>query len=335
MNKLSNNPVYYISLAYQKTAAMTAAVKLDLFTKIGNDHLSVEQIANMTNASPRGMRILCDILCVIGLLEKNVDCYHLSPDAKRFLDRTSPECVADIINFLASPEIIAFVMNDPTSYVISGGASGLTSISADNPIWVKFAEAMIPFVSVTAKRTAAYMARRAITPRRVLDIAAGHGLFGIEAAKMATKATVTAVDWDNVLMVARKNADSAGLTDRYQTICGNAFEVDWGDNYDLILLPNILHHFNQGECVQLLGKAKKSLAVDGSVFVIDIMPNPDRISPPEPAAFAFLMLATTPHGDAYTCDEYEAMARSAGLMPAGSKPLLPTPQTLLELKVIA
>jgi len=334
MNKLSNNPVYDISLAYQKTAAMTAAIKLDIFTKIGNDHLSVEQIANMTNASPRGVRILCDFLCVIGLLEKNTNLYNLSVEAKRFLDRTSPNCMADVIDFLAAPEIVSFIMDDPRAYVIAGGASGLANISPDNPVWVRFAQAMVPFVSITAKRTAAYIARRAMQPRKVLDIAAGHGLFGIEVANMVSDASVMAIDWDNVLAVARKNADSAGLTDRYQTTSGNAFEVDWGDNYDLILLPNILHHFDQGECVQLLGKAKKSLAIDGSVFVIDIMPNPDRISPPEQAAFAFLMLATTPQGDAYTCAEYETMARAAGLTPAGSRPLLPTPQTLLELKAL-
>jgi len=167
----------------------------------------------------------------------------------------------------------------------------------------------------------------------VLDIAAGHGLFGIEVANVISEALIMAIDWANVLEVARKNADLAGLADRYKTASGNAFEIDWGISYDLILLPNILHHFDQDGCVQLLCKAKDSLSIDGSIFVIDIMPNPDRISPPEQAAFAFLMLATTPHGDAYTCAEYEAMAGTVGLTLVDSMQLLPTPQTLLEFKL--
>ena len=331
-SKISDNPIYEISLSYQKTAALQAAIKLDIFTKIGDQNLSAEQISSSTGASLRGVRILCDFLCVISLLEKNKIFYNLSPEAKRFLDRKSPHCLADIINYLAAPEIISLIMNDPTSYVIKGGASGLTNISPDNPVWVRFAKAMVPFASITAKRTAAYIAKKAMQLRKVLDIAAGHGLFGIEAAKVASDAIVTAIDWFNVLEVAKRNAELAGLADRYKTMNGNVFEIDWGNGYDLILLPNILHHFDHNGCSRLLGKAKNSLSIDGSVFVIDIMPNPDRISPPEQAAFAFLMLATTPQGDAYTCAEYEMMAKTAGLTLVDSMQLLPTPQTLMEFK---
>ena len=333
MNKLSNNPVYDISLSYQKTAAMKAAIELDIFTKISDQNLSVEQISDITGASLRGVRILCDFLCAIGLLEKNKNLYNLSMEAKRFLDRTSPHYIGDVIDFLAAPEIVSMITDDPKSYVIKGGSSGLTKISPESPVWVKFARAMIPFASVAAKRTTAYIAKKSMQPRKVLDVAAGHGLFGIEVANAIKDALVTAIDWENVLAVARRNADLAGMADRYKTTSGNALEIDWGDNYDLILLPNILHHFDQDGCIHLLGKAKDSLSIDGSVFVIDLMPNPDRISPPEQAAFAFRMLATTPSGDAYTCAEYETMARVAGLTLVDSMRLLPTPQTLLEFKL--
>lgn len=332
MDKISNNPVYDISLSYQKTAALNAAIKLDIFTNIGNRCLSVEQISDVTGGSLRGVRILCDFLCVIGLLEKNTNLYNLSVDAKRFLDRASPHCLADIIDFLAAPEIVSLIMNDPPSYVITGGVSGLSNLSPENPVWIRFSRAMVPFASVTAKRTAAFISSRSIHPRKVLDIAAGHGLFGIEVANVISDASVMAIDWANVLELAKGNADLAGLANRYKTTSGNAFEVDWGDNYDLILLPNILHHFDQDGCVRMLSKAKESLSIDGSVFVIDIMPNPDRVSPPEQAAFAFLMLATTPNGDAYTCAEYETMAGVAGLTLVDSMQLLPTPQTLLQFR---
>lgn len=334
MNKISNNPVYDISLSYQKTAAMKAAIELDIFTNIGNRCLSAEQISDITGASQRGVRILCDFLCAIGLLGKNTNLYNLSAEAKRFLDRTSPNYLGDVIDFLAAPEIVSMIIDDPSSYVIRGGASELTKISQESPVWVKFAQAMIPFASVAAKRTIAYIAKKAMQPRRVLDVAAGHGLFGIEVANVIKDALVTAIDWENVLAVARRNADLAGVADRYITMSGDAFDIDWGNNYDLVLLPNILHHFNQDGCVHLLSKAKDSLSVDGSVFVIDIMPNPDRISPPEQAAFAFRMLATTPQGDAHTCAEYETMAKAAGLTLAGTMQLLPTHQSLMEFKLL-
>lgn len=334
MHTLSENPVYDISLSYQKTAAMKAAIELDIFTKIGSGSLAAEQISDLTGTSPRGIRILCDFLCVIGLLEKKTNLYNLSMEAKRFLDRNSPHCIADIVDFYAAPEIVSLVMHEPLSYVRAGEALGLTDVSPANPVWVKFARAMIPFASITAKRTAAYVKKKAMNPHKVLDVAAGHGLFGIELAKVVRDAFIVAIDGDGVLQLSRRNADAAGLTHRYKTISGNAFNVDWGDNYDLILLSNILHHFDQNECVRLLNKAKDALSGDGALFVIDIMPNSDRISPPEQAAFAYLMLATTPKGDAYTCDEYEMMAKKAGLTLIDSSKLLPTPQTLLKFKMV-
>lgn len=333
MNPLSNNPVYDVSLSYQKTAALSAAISLDIFTIIGGNRLSAKQIAQACDGALRGVRILCDFLCVTGLMEKNDDLYHLPDDARRFLDRSSPACLADIMNFFAAPETITQVMSDPVSYVKAGGASGLTNVSSDNPVWVKFALAMVPFSSVEAKRTAAYMAKRGIKPRHILDVAAGHGLFGIEAAKSSPDTFVTAIDWANVLEIARKNASAASLSGRYKTISGNAFDVEWGTGYDVILLPNILHHFNPDGCVRLLAKAKESLCEGGCVMIIEMIPNPDRISPPEPAVFAFLMLATTPEGDAYTAGEYEEMARKAGFIPVNATRLLPTPVTLLEFKV--
>lgn len=331
-NKIADNPVFEISLSYQKTAALVAAIKLDIFTKIGDQSLSAEQISSSIGASTRGVRILCDFLCVIAILEKKSNLYNLSTEAKRFLDKKSTYCLADTVDFLAAPEIISLTMNDPTSYVLKGGSSGLASIAPDNPVWVKFAKAMVPAASLTAKRTAAYIAKKSLKPRKVLDIAAGHGLFGIEVANAVSDAVVMAIDWANVLEEAKKNAEKAGLANRYNTMSGNAFEINWDDDYDLILFPNILHYFDRDKCVYLLGKAKNSLAKNGSVLVIDFMPNPDRISPPQQATFAFLMLSTSPQGDAYTYDEFEIMAKDAGLTLTDSMQLLPTPETLLEFK---
>src|SRR5207247_1296378 len=70
-------------------------------------------------------------------------------------------------------------------------------------------------------------------PWKVLDIAAGHGLFGITLARYNPKAEIVAVDWKNVLAVAEENARAAGIADRFQTLPGSAFEVDYGSGYDL------------------------------------------------------------------------------------------------------
>jgi 2-polyprenyl-3-methyl-5-hydroxy-6-metoxy-1,4-benzoquinol methylase len=81
-------------------------------------------------------------------------------------------------------------------------------------------------------------------PVRVLDIAAGHGLFGIEIAKQHDSAEIVALDWAPVLEVAKANARAAGVIDRFTTIPGSAFDVDYVGPYDIVLLTNFLHHFD-------------------------------------------------------------------------------------------
>jgi predicted nicotinamide N-methyase len=321
--------VFETAMAYQKTAALTAAVKLDLFSLIGKGSTTVDALASAIDASPRGLRILCDYLTVIGLLQKQGATYSLTPEARRFLDRSSPLAMGDCVDFLAAPEMLALVLDDPVSYVRRGGADGLSVIAADHPVWVRFARAMAPFAALTAKRVAGYVATLPQPPRTVLDVATGHGLYGIEVARALPAASVTAVDWAGVLAIARENAKAAGVDDRYRTVVGSAFDVDWGGGFDLVLLANILHYFDRETCVALLRRARSSLSPAGRIFGVEFVPNSDRVSPPVQAAFAFFMLATCPSGDAYTLDDLDEIARAAGFRGATARPLSPTTQTLV------
>jgi hypothetical protein len=56
MNDHSENPVFDIAMAYQKTAALIAAVKLDVFSAIGAKTVSLDELVTRTNASRRGLR---------------------------------------------------------------------------------------------------------------------------------------------------------------------------------------------------------------------------------------------------------------------------------------
>jgi ubiquinone/menaquinone biosynthesis C-methylase UbiE len=155
----------------------------------------------------------------------------------------------------------------------------------------------------------------------VLDIAAGHGMWGIAFAKKFPNAHIVALDWAPVLEVARENARAFGVADRFSTIAGSAFDVDLGANYDVVLLPNFLHHFNAADCVKLLKRVHAALRPGGHVAIVEFVPNPDRISPPPSAGFSLVMLATTPEGDAYTFAELADMLKQAGFETATQQSL--------------
>jgi 2-polyprenyl-3-methyl-5-hydroxy-6-metoxy-1,4-benzoquinol methylase len=321
------NFVNRLFFGYQNAAALKAALELDVFTGIGSGALDAAALAAKHDASPRGIAALCDSLVVMGFLEKSSAGYSLTPDAAVFLDRKSPACIAGIHEFMASPELVAMMFEDPAGAVRRGGTPGLANISPDNPIWIRFAKSMGPFMELDAKLVADHAGEP--PPRRVLDIAASHGLFGLAFARRFPDCHVTGLDWGAVVAVARENANAAGVGDRYHTIVGSAFEVDWGKGYDIVLLPNFLHHFDRAGCAKILHLAHAALAPNGRVAIVEWVPNEDRVSPPVPALFAMTMLLSTPSGATYTGAELSAMLTEAKFEPPEIIPLLPTPLTLV------
>ena len=314
-------------LAYQQTAAIKAAVELDLFSEIAKGNATAESIAQRIGAAVRGVRILCDYLTVRGHLEKQGDQFRLTPSTAAFLDRTAPSWMGSVVDYLAAPEMMDLFLKNPVAYVRSGGSIGLANNAPDHPIWVKFARAMGPSRVALATKIAFELAVSA--PRKVLDVAAGHGMFGIALARAVTDAEITAIDWQAVLSVARENAEAAGVSGRYHTVAGSAFDADWGSGFDLVLLANFLHQFDRDACVTLLRKARESLGSGGRAVAVEFLLNEDRVSPRFSAMFAFQMLGSTPRGEAHTAREFEDMGRAAGFGKVIERPLLPTPQSLV------
>jgi 2-polyprenyl-3-methyl-5-hydroxy-6-metoxy-1,4-benzoquinol methylase len=329
VSEITPAPIIDAVLGFRDTAAMQAALALDLFSLLGEGVATPAALAARTGASERGLRILCDFLVVKGLVGKRDGQYALSPSSAVFLDRHSPAYMGSVADFLASPEMMALWLDDPVAYVRQGGSLGLANMAADNPIWIKFAKAMVPLVIGSAEGLAAEVATWPKPPRKVLDIAAGHGFFGILVARAVPGASIVALDWAAVLELAERNAAEAGIADRYATLAGSAFDVDWGRDYDLVLLPNFLHHFDHETCVLLLRKARASLAPGGRVVAVEFVPDEERVTPPWPAAFAMMMLATTQRGDAYTAKELAQMARDAGFSGARVRPIPPSPASLV------
>ena len=299
--------------SYQRTAALKAAIELEVFSGIGEGKTTAQALAERSKASKRGMRILCDYLTVIGLLTKQGDAYGLTSDAAAFLDKRSPAYLGGIVNFLTHPTIVDG-FKDLTAVVRKGGTiiSEQGTVSPDNPIWVEFARSMMPMMYPAAQWMAQLAGAAEGKKWKVLDIAAGHGVFGITIAKQNPNAEIVAVDWKAVLEVASENAQRAGVADRHRTIAGSAFDVDFGTGYDLVLLTNFLHHFDPPTCEKLLRRVHAALAPGGRTMTLEFVTNEDRVSPPMPAGFSLIMLAGTAAGDAYTFAEIDRMFRNAG-----------------------
>jgi len=306
--------VYETLNAYQNTAALKAAIELDLFTAIGQGADTVAPLAKRCRGTERGIRILCDYLTIIGFLTKTEGRYGLTIESTKFLDRRSPDYQGTSSGFLALPETVDTFMH-LTETIRTGRppmGQGEGSVSHENPIWVDFARSMAPLTIPVAEEIASAIHADSAQKWKVLDIAAGHGMFGITVAKRNPNAEIFAQDWPQVLEVAAENAKVADITQRYHRLPGSAFDVEFGEGYDVILLTNFLHHYDAPTNEGLLRKIRKAISPQGTLVTMDWVPNPDRVTPKRAASFSMMMLGMTPGGDAYTFTEYDQMFRNAG-----------------------
>ncbi|HEX3183748.1 MAG TPA: class I SAM-dependent methyltransferase [Pyrinomonadaceae bacterium] len=316
--------------AHQRTEALKAAIELDVFTAIAEGNATAADIAQRCQASEKGIRVLCDYLTIMGMLTKQGKNYALTVDSAVFLDKRSPAYLGGAVAFLGHP-MVAGAAKNMTEAVRKGGTAMPEdgTIGPDNPVWVTFARGMAALMDLPSQLLAKLVDPQGDRKLKILDIAAGHGLFGIAFAKNNPNVEVTALDWKAVLEVAKENAQKAGVADRHKTIEGSAFDVDFGAGYDLVLLTNFLHHFDPPTCETLLRKVHAALADGGRAVTLEFIPNEDRVTPPDSAGFSMMMLLSTPSGDAYTFAELERMAANAGFSRSTLHPLPPTFQQVV------
>ncbi len=213
----SPNIVFDTLQAYQRSVALKAGIDLDLFTAIAEGSHSLSAIAARIKASEKGTRVLCDFLTILGFLAKQGQEYALTPDSAAFLDRRSPAYLGTMANFLMNPQV-ARMLENITDVIRHGGAlpSNHGALEPENAMWVEFARSMASMMRMPAELIAKMFAGS--SPIKILDISAGHGMYGIAFARHNPNAKVVGLDWGNVLEVAKENAQKAGVADRYSTI---------------------------------------------------------------------------------------------------------------------
>jgi 2-polyprenyl-3-methyl-5-hydroxy-6-metoxy-1,4-benzoquinol methylase len=313
--------------AHQRTNSLRAAIELKLFTAIANGAKTPEALAPVCGASEKGLRILCDFLTVVGFLTKDESGYSNTADSQLFLVQGSPAYMGGMANFLFHPFV-----EKGLSHILDAVRLGGTvlpaegTVSEDNPVWIDFARGMAPLTLPAAALIAELTATPG--PVKVLDIAAGHGMFGITIAKRNPAAEIYALDWKNVLAVAHENATKLGVVDRWHAIEGDAFTADCGTDYDLVLVTNFVHHFDIPTNVTLLKKLHTAMKPGATLAILEMAVNDDRVSPPGAALFAMTMLTSTRSGDAFSRRELESMCVQAGFQAATHHEVTHTPSTV-------
>jgi len=299
---------------FMGSAALKAALDLEVFTHIAHGATTPEQLAAAKETTPRAMRILCDSLVAFGVLSKSGGHYSLPPASAMLLVKGSPAYMGAMSRIMGSP--VVWEAAGKLTDIVKAGHSLLDNgaEAPDNPFWQEFSRASRQVATIigpmVAEVAAELFARGG--PKKILDIASGSGMYGFSALKRFPEARLVSMDWPGVLKLAEPTAAQMGLKDRVEFRPGDIFNDDLGAGYDLVLAVNIYHHFSLDKCAELSRRLYAATAPGGALTLVDLVPDDRREKDRFALTFALTMLIWTQDGDTYTLPEYRRVLEAAG-----------------------
>lgn len=253
------------AMSYQ---TMSTAVRLGIFDALAERPQSAGELATQLGAQERGVDMLLQALAATGyVVARNGHYTNSAMTSKWLVDN-------EAFNGRA---IMAFW--DDALATLWPGADGVIR-SGQRPIdiyeWIEsdpdrnrsFQETLV----VTALSSGPAAVKKLDLPpsaTRLLDVGGGHGLFAILACREYPNLKATILDRPAALEVAARYVADYDMADRVELVAGDLWEVDWGKEYDAILLFNLIHHFDMATNAQLLRKAAVALRHGGKVAILD------------------------------------------------------------------
>jgi len=297
---------------YVPTLMLEAAVRHRVFDVLDSGPKTLKETAAVTGASERGLRAVMNVMVGLDFLAKEGDRYALTPESAAFLVSTKPSFQGGILRH-TSEQLIPNWLKLNEIVATGKPAAAVNQEGAGSEFFAEFVADIFPMSYPAAQALGAHLALGdAGSSVRVLDLAAGSGVWGIGVAQSSPRVTVTAVDWPEVLPITKKMVGRFGLSDRFSFVAGDLDSADFGKGHNIATLGHILHSEGEARSRSLLKKTFDALAPGGTIAIQEFLVNSDRTGPVVSLLFAGNMLVNTDDGDTYSFEEISAWLKEAG-----------------------
>ncbi len=296
-----------ISGGYWQASTLHAAVKLDVFSAIGEVASSAADVARKVGADPRATAMLLSALAAMDLLATDGEVFRNTEESRRFLVRSSPDYVGFIIRH---HQHLVDGWNRLGEAVRTGRPVRAASLFEDDEVRGNFLMGMFNLASLLAPQ----VARRVDLTgrRRLLDLGGGPGTYAIHFCRQYKSLEAVVFDRPETRPIAEKIIARFGLEGRIRFQGGDYRDGPLPDGFDVVWVSHILHAENPATCAVLLAAVHAALKPGGMVLIHDFLLNDNLDGPLFPALFSLNMLQGTEGGQAYSRGQVEAMLMAAG-----------------------
>jgi ubiquinone/menaquinone biosynthesis C-methylase UbiE len=309
--------IYQFAFGYAPPLVLEAAIRHHVFDVLDSGPKSLSEVSKATGASERGLASIMNVLVGLDFLAKDsAGIYSLTPESAAFLVSTKPSFQGGLIRHTSQQLIPRWLgLNE----VVATGlpAKAVNQEGPGSDFFAEFVNDIFPMSYHVAIALAQHLNLAAAQePFRVLDLAAGSGVWGIAQAQSSTHVRVTAVDWPGVIPVTRATVTKFGLVDRFTFVEGDLQGAEFGSGHNLATLGHILHSEGVERSKELLAKTFNALAPGGTIAIAEFLVNADRTGPVGGLIFGVNMLVNTDCGDTFCFEEISSWLGEAGFVNA-------------------
>ncbi|MCA9420077.1 MAG: methyltransferase domain-containing protein [Nitrospira sp.] len=293
---------------YWETKILLTAVKLDLFSALKGQSLSVNEVADALKLNARALELVMNALVAMRVLTKEEKLYANTPVAERHLVQSSPEYVGHLL-LLHDAEWSHW---GQLEQAVRTGRSPVTQhVFETNP---DLGAHVLTVLDRIGQGSGQGLAKAVPLQgaKRLLDIGGGAGTNAIAFCLEHPKLSATVFDLPQTLKVAKQHVERVGLESRIHLQGGN-FHVDaFQGTYDLALMSDILHYQDGMANAALVKKVYACLNEGGRLIIKDRFLDPSKTSPAWTTAFAVHILVNTECGECFTTQESHQWLEQAG-----------------------
>jgi ubiquinone/menaquinone biosynthesis C-methylase UbiE len=299
---------------------IAAQAHFRVFERLAARPMTLTELRQALSLEERAAIVLITPLRAMGLVVADGEGrLSLSKQALEQLTQESYFSIADYIGLASdAPQVLELVArlqsNSPANSVDKdAGAAFIYKEGMDSAMEKESSARQLTLaLAGRARNVAPVLAEKVLLESGVLlDVGGGTGIYSIALLQKNPNLRAVILDRPEVIRIAKEFAESYAVSDRMTFLEGDMFTAPFPSS-DFILLSNILHDWDVGDCETLIRKCAGSLRPGGRLLIHDVLLN-DALDGPLAVACYSAQLFTLTEGRAYSAAEYRAWLRAAGL----------------------